>query len=322
MQAIRVHEFGLPEIMRLEEVPDLTPGPGQVVVRVHAAGVNPVEAYVRAGVYPRLPQLPYTPGADAGGTIIAVGDGVRDLAVGDWVYVFGSLTGTYAEQALCDQARVRRLPAPLSFAEGAAIGIPYGTAFRALFHRGRARAGETVLIHGASGAVGIAAIQLAREAGLTVIGTASDEQGKQLVREQGAHHVLDHEAANDPEQIKALTNGHGIDLTLEMLANVNLGKDLGVMARNGCIVIVGNRGKVEIDPRLTMTNELDIRGMTLNNATPEELATTHDVLAVGFEKKTLRPIVSQEFPLAEAARAHHAILESSSYGKLVLVPRT
>ncbi len=133
MKAIRVKEFGGPEVLRIEEVPDPQPGPGQVVVRIKAAGVNPVDTYIRAGVYPRKPQLPYTPGADGAGMVESVGEGVTRFKTGDRVYVGGGLTGTYAELALFDEWSVWPLPAHLSFAQGAAVNVPYVTAFRALF---------------------------------------------------------------------------------------------------------------------------------------------------------------------------------------------
>ncbi len=320
MQAIRVHAFGEPEVMQLEDVPDPHAGPGQIVVRVHAAGVNPVETYIRSGRYARAPELPYTPGTDAGGVVVEVGDGVKGFAVNDWVYTHGSLTGTYAQCALCEQAQVHPLPGPVSFAQGAAVGVPCGTAWRALFVRGQARPGETVLVHGATGGVGTAAVQLARAAGLTVIATAGSDRGRQLVSEQGAHHVLGHEEANDPARIQALTDGRGVDLILEMLANVNLGKDLGVLATKGRVVVIGSRGTVEIDPRMTMAGERSILGLMLGNATPEEMAGMHAALIASLENQTLRPIVDREIPLAEAARAHHAVMEGESHGKIVLIP--
>ncbi len=185
MKAIRVHEFGGPDVLKLEEVPDLQPGPGQVVVRVHAAGVNPVENYIRTGTYVMKPTLPYTPGADAGGEVAAVGPGVTGVKVGDRVYTSGSLSGTYAEQTLCTEAQVHPLPANVSFEQGAAMGVAYGTAYRGMFQRGGGRPGETVLIHGASGGVGTAAVQMARAAGLVVIGTAGTEAGLKLVTGAG-----------------------------------------------------------------------------------------------------------------------------------------
>lgn len=318
MRAIRVEQFGGPEVMQCQDWPDLQPSNGQVLVRILAAGVNPVETYVRAGTYPRLPELPYTPGSDGAGVVEAVGADVADLKPGDRVYVYRSLSGTYAEFALCERAQVYPLANGLSFAQGAAIGVPYGTAWRALFTRGQAQAGESVLVHGATGGVGIAAVQIAKAAGLKVIGTAGSDQGMKLVREQGAQHVLTHEQGNDAEQIKALTDGNGVNLILEMLANVNLNKDLTVCAPNGRVIVIGSRGTIEIDPRLTMTTELDIRGMTLMAATPEELAHMHRELSKGFNNGTLRPVIQQEIPFSDAAHAHELVMKNNSGGKIVL----
>ncbi|MCS6924318.1 MAG: NADPH:quinone reductase [Candidatus Binatia bacterium] len=324
MKAIRLYEFGPPEVMRLEEVPDPHPGPGQVVVRIHAAGVNPVDTYIRSGIYPK-PPVPYTPGADGAGVIAAVGEGVTRVTVGDRVYVAGTLSGTYAEYALCRETQVYPLPAHVSYAQGAGVNIPYATAYRALFQRARAAPSEVVLVHGASGGVGIAAVQLARAAGLTVIGTAGTDKGRQLVRQEGAQHVLDHSAPGYLAQLTTLTDGRGVDVILEMLANVNLGKDLGVLAPGGRVVLIGNRGPnnqgtVEINPREAMSRDATILGMSLMNTPVQELARIHAALVAGLENRTLRPVVGQEFPLAEAPRAHHAVIEAHAYGKIVLVP--
>jgi NADPH2:quinone reductase len=320
MKAIRVHEFGGPEGLKLEEVPDPSPGPNQVVVSVKAVGVNPVDTYIRAGVYPIKPPLPYTPGSDAGGVILSIGAGVSGLAAGDRVYTAGSLSGTYAEQALCGMSQVHTLPERATFSQGAAIYVPYGTAYRALFQRARAVTGETAFVHGASGGVGIAAVQLARAAGMKVIGTAGSDGGLKLVQEQGAHHVLNHHTPGYMDEVLALTGGRGVDVILEMLANVNLGKDLKVLARGGRVVVIGSRGVVEIDPRDTMGRDASILGMSLLNAPPDELASIHAALIAGLENGTLNPIIDEEIPLAEAARAHKEITEAGSHGKIVLIP--
>ena len=320
MKAIRVHEFGAPEVMRLEEIAEPAPGPGQVVVKLAAVGVNPVDAYIRSGQYRPDLKLPYTPGLDGAGVISAVGPEVKHRRAGDRVYVAWSLTGTYAEQVLCKEFQTHPLPEGTSFAQGAAIGVPYGAAFRALFQRGHALPGETALVHGASGGVGIAAVQLARAAGLTVIGTAGSDRGRELVLAQGAHHVLNHRDSGYLDQLKELTCGRGVDIILEMLANVNLGHDLKVLAKEGRVVVIGSRGTVEIDPRDAMGQETAILGMTLYNATEKELAGMHAAFAAGLVNHTLRPVVSRELPLAEAATAHHAVLESSTFGKIVLIP--
>jgi NADPH2:quinone reductase len=310
MKAIRIHEFGGPDVLKVEDVPEPSPAAGQVLVRVRAAGVNPVDTYIRSGVHAVKPGLPYTPGLE----------GVKRFSVGQRVYTAGSLTGTYAELALCEESQCHALPERVTFAQGAAVFTPYVTAYRALFHRANARPGETVLVHGASGGVGTAAVQLARAAGLRVFGTAGTDEGRRLVLEQGAHEVLDHRAPDYLEQLGRLTDGRGADVILEMLANVNLDKDLGALAKGGRVVVIGSRGTVEINPRQAMTRDAAVLGMTLFNASPQELASIHAALGAGLEAGTLRPVVGRELPLAEAARAHEEVLKPGAYGKIVLVP--
>ena len=317
MKAIRVEEFGGPEVMKLVEVPQPHPASGQVLVRMHAAGVNPVETYIRAGTYPRKPALPFTPGNDGAGVIEQVSSEVK-LRPGDRVYTAGSISGTYAEFALCHAAQVHPLAANASFAQGAAMGTPYATAYRGLFQRGQATSGETVLIHGASGGVGTAAVQLARARGLRVLGTAGTERGRELVREQGAEAVFDHRAPDYLAQIMDATSGRGVDVILEMLANVNLGKDLTLLAARGRVVVIGNRGRVEIDARETMSRDADIRGMVLPNTPAAEMADIHAALVAGLEDGTLCPVIGKELPLAEAPEAHRAVMEPGAFGKIVL----
>ena len=320
MKMIRVNQFGPPEVQQLEEVPSPKPGAGQVLVAIKAVGVNPVETYIRTGQYAIKPALPYTPGSDAAGIVEAVGDGVQSVHVGDRVYTGGSITGTYAEKALCAESQVHPLPDRVSFPAGAAINVPYATAYRAIFHRARTRPGETMLIHGASGGVGLAALQWARSAGITIIATAGTDRGRQLVRDQGATHVLDHRESDHFARVMDLTEGRGADVILEMLANVNLARDLDVLARFGRVVVIGNRGTIEINPRATMARDASILGMTLMNATPAELVEIHAAIAAGLRAGALDPIVGREMPLAEAARAHHEVIEATAYGKIVLMP--
>ena len=320
MKAIRVKEFGGPEKLQLEEIPNPKAGPGQVVVKIDAAGVNPVDVYMRAGTYPKKPPLPYTPGTDGAGKILSVGEGVERWTPGARVYLAGSLTGTYAEQCLCDAWAVFPLPENASFAQGASMHVAYATSYRALFHKARARAAETVLINGASGGAGIAAVQLARAAGLYVVGTASSERGRKLVTEEGAHQTLDHSAPDHFEKALAITGGRGFDVIIEMLANVNLAKDLRILALGGRVVVVGNRGTIEINPRDAMGRDGSIICMSLWNATPKEIVSIHSALVAGLENETLRPVIRHEIPLSEAARAHEIIMESGAYGKIVLVP--
>src|SRR5262245_37785954 len=318
MKAIRVHKFGGPEVLRLEEVPTPRPGPGEVLVRMHATGINPGETYIRAGKYARLPKLPYTPGNDGAGVVEQVDPDVTEFKPGDRVYTAGSLSGVYAEFALCKKEQVHRLPENVSFAQGAAMGTPYATAYRGLFQRAEGKPGETVLVHGASGGVGTAAVQLARARGLHVFGTAGTDEGLKLVREQGAHEVFDHHAPDHFEQIMKATSGRGVDVIVELLANVNLGKDLTILAKGGRVAIIGSRGRVEIDPRDTMQRDVDLRGMVLPNTPPAQLASIHAALVAGLENGTLRPVIGKEFPLTEAAKAHSAVIEPGTLGKIVL----
>lgn len=324
MKAIVVRQFGAPAVLQLEELPDPSPGPGEVTVRVRAVGLNPVDTYIRSGGYGTAYQVPYTPGSDAAGTIEAVGPGVTGVSKGDRVYVGGTaspgFTGACAEIVRCRKSQVHPLPESLSFPQGAAIHVPYATAYRALYQRARGVAGETVLVHGASGGVGVAALQIARAGGFRTIGTAGTPQGLELVREQGAEHALDH---RDPDYLKTLTrltDGRGVDVILEMASHVNLGKDLGALAKFGRVVVIGSRGPIEINPRDAMGRDASIHGMALINASEAELASIHAALGAGFANGSLLPVVGREFPLAEAPAAHEAVLAPGAHGKIVLLP--
>ena len=319
MKAIRVSAFGAPEVLQIAEVSDPIPAPDQILVEVHAAGVNPVDTYIRSGVYARLPELPYTPGLDAAGVIRQIGASAGSAhKIGDRVWLSASIDGTYAALTRCTADQVHTLPDRISFQQGASIGTAYCTAYRALFQRGQGRPGQTVLIHGATGGVGIAAVQMARAAGMRVFATGGSERGRALLLECGADEALDHTQADYLERVTAGTSGRGVDLVVEMLANVNLGKDLGVVARGGCIVIVGARGSVEINPRLAMQRECDIRGLMLFNATPQESKEAFTAIQAGLEIGALAPVVGEQFPLADAAQGHVAAMSSGRRGRVVL----
>jgi NADPH:quinone reductase len=320
MKAIVVHEFGGPEILRLEDVPTPKPAAGQVLVRVHAVGVNPYDTYMRAGTYAVKPPLPYTPGSDGAGVIDAAGPGVTKVKPGDRVYVAKTVSGAYAEYALALENQVHPLPANVTFSQGAGVWVPYATAYHALYHVAQAHASETVLMHGASGGVGIAGTQIARALGLTAFGTASSQKGLDVAKREGAHQVFDHSKAGYLDEIMKATGGRGVDIILEMMAHVNLANDMKMLATNGRIIVIGNRGEITINPRDLMSRRGSIRGFTLWAITPAEEADIHAGLIAGLENGTLRPVVAKELPLAEAARAHQEILERGAAGKIVLIP--
>jgi NADPH2:quinone reductase len=245
---------------------------------------------------------------------------VKEFKAGDRVYTSGSVSGLYAEYALCESRSVHPLPEKISFEEGASLGVPYATAYRALFHKAKVLPAETVLIHGASGGVGTAAVQLARAAGSRVIGSSGTEEGRRLALSNGAHQVVNHHDPKFAEEILRLTDSRGVDVIIEMLANVNLGKDLAMLAKFGRVVIVGSRGKVEITPRDAMGRDATVLGMTLFNASETELEGIHAAIFAGLESGTLRPVIGKKVPLAEAATAHKEVIESAAYGKILLLP--
>src|SRR6266481_4644632 len=318
MKAIRVHEFGGPEVLKLEEVATPKPSAGEVLVRIHGAGVNPYDTYMRAGTYALKPSLPYTPGSDGAGVVEAVGEGVKKVKRDDRIYTARTLTGAYAEYALALEEQVHPLPAQIDFKQGAGIWVPYGTAYHALYHSAKAHASETVLVHGASGGVGIAALQIARAMGLRAFGTAGTPKGLEIAKQEGAHQVFDHRKTGYQEEILQATNNRGVDIILEMLANVNLSYDTKLLANNGRVIVIGSRGEVTINPRELMARRASIRAFTLWAITAAEEADIRAGLFAGLANGTLRPVVGKVLPLADAACAHKEILEPGAAGKIVL----
>lgn len=319
MKAICVRNFGGPEVLELVEMAVPETGAGLVRVRLHAIGVNPVDTYWRSGANPSL-KLPFTPGLDAAGEVDGIGDGVTGWKVGDRVYLGGSVTGTYAGFALARPSQLHPLPDGCSFETGACLHVPYATARLALLQRGEARAGDWVMIHGASGGVGLAACQFAVASGLKVIGTAGSQGGRDLVLQQGVRHVLDHTRPGYLDEVLPLTGGVGLNVILEMLSNVNLGHDLPLLAKGGRVVVVGSRGTVQVNPRDLMFREADIRGFSLFNATDEALQAAHVDIREGLVSGRLKPQVGRRFDLPRAADAHRAVLEPGALGKILLIP--
>lgn len=318
MQAVRVHEFGGPEVMRLEEVAPPEAGPGEVLVRMRAAGVNPVDTYLRAGAQGYHPRLPFTPGMDGAGDVVAVGQGVTAFREGERVFVMRSVTGTYAELARCREAHVFPLPERVSYSEGACVGIPYGTAMRALVDKASLRNGEAVLVHGASGGVGTAAVQIARAMGARVVGTAGTAAGLELVLEQGAEAVFNHREAGHLEKALAWSGGRGFDAVLEMAAERNLGATLQVLAPKGRVIVIGSRGDVTVTPRDLMRREARVIGMSLMNASDAELARLYARIGYGLQRGELRPVIHEELPLADARVAHEHVSRGGALGNIVL----
>jgi NADPH:quinone reductase len=322
MKAVVVEHFGGPEVLQARSVPMPVPGAGEVRVRLMATGVNPVETYIRAGAYGAAPSLPYVPGNDGAGIVDAVGAGVENVQVGERVFVAATgakrNTGTYATSVVCDAAAVGRLPHDVSFQQGAGIGTPGLAAGDALFVRARVQPGETVLVHGASGGVGMLAVQLAHRIGCVVYGTAGDERGRTLVERLGAVRAFDHHAEGYLDEILEAIDGRGVDAVLDMAAHANLMKDVRIAHARGRIVVVGSRGSLDFDPRTLMSNDLDVRGMNVNNLRPDEFNLVMHALEAALAGG-MRVVVAQAFPLANATEAHRAVEARGKDGKIILV---
>lgn len=318
MKAIVVNEYGGPEVLQVQELATPQPGPGEVLVRLHAAAVNPVETYHRGGTQGYGPPLPFIPGEEGAGTVAALGPGVDGFQPGQRVYVCGPRSGSYAEYCVRPAYRVIPVADSLDFSGAATLFVAYGTAFRALLQRGGARPGETVLVHGASGGVGLAAVQLARWRGLRVLATAGTDAGRALVAAQGAEQVFDHHDPGHAEAIRAATDGSGVDLILEMLANANLETDLPLLSRGGRVMVVGSRGSVEITPRALMRVEADIRGVMLYGASEPEFVQMQAGIAEAIADGAVSPVVQRTLPLDQAAEAQRLVMEEPSLGRIVL----
>lgn len=324
MKAIQVTQFGQADQLQYTDIQEPVPDANQVRIRLHAAGVNPAESYVTTGNYAFYkPGLPFTPGFDGAGVIDALGEGVTHYEIGDRVFVAALLaeknTGTYAEKMVCDVAVVHPLPDKITFTQGAALGVPALTSYRALFQRAKIKPGERVLIHGASGGVGLLAVQMASVIGAKVIGTASTQQGRDLIIKAGAEYAVDHLNSEALSDVLELTQGQGPDVILEMLANVNLMTDLKIIAKYGRIVIIGNRGSLDFDPRATMGKEADLLGMAIWHFKPQEYYEALYGIQGFLRSGLIEPIVGTTLPLEKAAEAQENILNDKAQGKMVLI---
>eukprot|EP00927_Polykrikos_kofoidii_P033962 TRINITY_DN2879_c0_g2_i1.p1 TRINITY_DN2879_c0_g2~~TRINITY_DN2879_c0_g2_i1.p1 ORF type:complete len:377 (+),score=68.21 TRINITY_DN2879_c0_g2_i1:113-1132(+) len=331
ISSIVAEKFGGPEVMQLGSKVLPAVAAGQVRVKIGAAGVNPSDTYMRLGPHgpwaatPHLlPSPPFTPGKDGAGVVEEVGDGVVGISVGQRVYLTGAITGTYAAEAVCAAATVYPLPDGISFPQGACVGVPCATAYHALRFRARAEAGQKIFIHGASGAVGLAAVQLAKDMGCFVVGTAGTPVGLEAVQKAGVDAAINHREEGYLEKAKAAAP-EGFDVILEMAGHANLLADFALAGKRSCVCIIGSKAEpVGINPRLTMPKEIDIRGVFLSSQTAEEKVATHVALQDAMSRGALVPVVGMELPLEGAPKAHVEVMQPSgggALGNIVLVPQ-
>jgi len=316
MKAMQMTNYGPASDLSLVDTATPSINENQILVKIGAAGVNPVDTYIRSGTNNYSTTFPHTPGSDGAGTIVELGANVTGFEVGQRVYFSRNLTGSSAEFAACAATHTYPLADALSFEEGACLGIPYTTAHRALFGRANGKAGDKVLVHGATGAVGIATVQLALAAGMDVVASAGTAAGADLLRQQGVKNVIMHNEADHLAPYQSLATG--FDIVIEMLANHNLDQDLKALAFGGCVAVVGNRGTVEINPRDLMARDASVVGVALANVKPTELAMIAKSLRPLFEKGVLKPAIRHSYPLAELAQAHEDVLKSGALGNLVI----
>jgi NADPH:quinone reductase-like Zn-dependent oxidoreductase len=334
MRSVWITRTGPPDVLQVREGPDPTPGPGQVLLRVRAAGVNFADVMARLGLYPDAPPLPCVVGYEAAGTIEALGPEVAGFRPGDRVLAMTRFGG-YAEAVAVPTAQVFALPAAMSFEEAAAIPVNYLTAVLMLRHFGNVRAGERVLVHAAAGGVGMAAIQLCRIAGAEVLGTASASKHAAL-REAGVAHAIDYRTQDFEQEVKRITGGRGVDIVLD--ATGAFSKSYRTLAPLGRLVCFGLSGAATglvpsrlaalarivrlpwFHPIRLMNDNKAVIGVNLGHLW-DHLALLRGEMAgllADYEAGRIRPVVGRTFALAEAAAAHRFLQERQNVGKVVL----
>ncbi|CAJ0930284.1 unnamed protein product, partial [Mesorhabditis belari] len=313
MRAAVLSEFGGPEKILIEHAHTRPTAvlDSQILIKVACSGVNPVDTYVRAGVYPILPNLPYIVGRDGSGIVEEIGKHVHNVKKGDRVWVTNMGNGTAADYCVVEKAGL--LPDGVTFEEGTCIGIPYLTAYTALFHNGSADArGEKrkkrLLVHGASGAVGLAAIQLAAAHPQTfdiVVGTAGSEEGVKFVQENGGNHCVNHRKDGYIQELK--DKFKGFDLVLEMNAHLNLNKSIDLLSMNGRVVVIGSRGQIDFDPRSLMKKDASVIGCGLSNSLEGTFKEYSAAITHFFANTKFRPRIAQVYELEDVSKAHAAV---------------
>jgi NADPH2:quinone reductase len=329
MKALVVHAFGPPESIRLEEFPSPRPGAGQVLIDVHAAGVNFPDMLVMGGKYQILPQRPFVPGKECAGVVAAVGESVTTCKPGDRVLAWME-SGAFAEQAVCTQDNCFVLPEPMSFEEGACFGLVYQTAHFALVERADLRAGEIVLVTGASGGVGLAAVQIAKALGATVVAAVSTPEKAEVAWRAGADHVLDVSAPNlrDSlrEQLRKATGGRGADVVVEQVGGDVFAASLRALAWSGRLVVVGfASGRIpEVKANYLLVKNIAVLGLQISDYRDRQPRAMRRVMAELFDwydQGSIAPLVSQVYPLRDFAAAFAAIAGRRAIGKLALAVR-
>lgn len=324
MRAVQVTEFGPPNSLVVAELPNPEPGPGEVVIEVAAAGVNFPDILVVAGTYQNLPERPFTPGKEAAGTIVAVGEGVQRLAIGHRVLALVEF-GAFTERLLVPEELVVTVPDGISFEHAAAFGLVYSTAYFGLVRRAQLEEGEWVLITGAGGGVGSAGVQLAKALGANVIALAHDEERAELATAQGADVALVADARTLRDDLLTVTDGHGVDVTLEMVGGDVFSQIVRATAWEGRIVIVGfaSGGQNSIRPGHLLVKNISVLGLQSSDyrdRRPKLMRSTLQEMLQLFVEGRISVPVDCAFPLDKAGDALQAIKNGGVKGKIVIIP--
>ncbi len=336
MKAIRLEKHGPPSALKYVEISDPEPGPGEVLVRVRAAGINFADIATRQGLYPNAPKLPSTPGVEVSGEVERIGAGVADLKPGQRVMGFVR-SGGYAEKVCAPEGQLASMPDGMSFEQGAAFPVVYLTAYHMLYQVGCLRPGERVLIHAAAGGVGLASIELAREADAEIFGTASSSKFD-FLRQRGAKHLIDYHHQDFEKEVRRLTNGEGVDLVLDAVGGDSLAKGYRLLRPMGRLIIFGFSSAVvgarrnylrlavsllktpRFSPFKLFAHNRAVIGVMLSFLRPEVLRREYPPLFKLYTEGKLHPHVDRTFPLSQAALAHEYIQARKNVGKVVLVP--
>ncbi len=326
MKAVVVREFGPPESIRVEDFPAPQPRENEVLIDVHAAGVNFPDVLVMAGRYQVLPARPFVPGKECAGIVAAVGSAVTTCKPGDRVLGWMEY-GAFAEQAVAPQDNCFLLPEPMSFEEGASFGLVYQTAHFALVERADLRTGEIVLVTGATGGVGFAAVQVAKALGATVVAAVSTPEKAEVAWRNGADHVIDVSVPNLRDglrdQLRQATGGRGADVVIEQVGGEVFDASLRALAWSGRLVVVGFAGGriPEIKANYLLVKNIAVLGLQISDYRDQHPQAMRRVMAELFDlydQGSLSPLVSQVYPLRDFAAALAAITARKAVGKLAL----
>ena len=325
MTAIEITEPGPPEVLQPATRQTPRPGPGEVLVQVAAAGVNRADVMQREGRYPPPPGASDIPGLELSGTVVAAGDGVTDVAVGDDVCAIVT-GGGYAEYCLVPAPQCLPIPASVSLRDAAALPEAYMTVWTNVFERGRLAAGETFLVHGGSSGIGTAAIQLAKCFGARVFATAGSAEKCQACVELGADVAINYREQDFVEAVREATDGRGADVILDMVGGAYLQRNVDALAIEGRLVIIAlmEGTKAEANLATLMSRRLTITGSTLRaRSVDQKAAIVAQLRANLWARMTageLRPVIHATYPLTDAADAHRVMQSSTHIGKLLLIP--